>query len=88
MSLDLLHGISDVYFEMMYGASEDLYSNSSMLIDELLEIQVSSNIEESNFAGMLRLLFVKLFNNIDSEKQLPIFEALKRKFDKLFIDFT
>lgn len=38
MSLDLLHGISDVYFEMMYGASEDLYSNSSMLIDELLEI--------------------------------------------------
>ncbi len=68
MSLDLLHGISDVYFEMMYGASEDLYSNSSMLIDELLEIQVSSNIEESNFAGMLRLLFIKLFNNIDSEK--------------------
>ena len=88
MSLDLLHGISDVYFEMMYGASEDLYSNSSMLIDELLEIQVSSNIEESNFAGMLRLLFVKLFNNIDSEKQLPIFEALKRKFDKLFIEFN
>jgi hypothetical protein len=38
VSLDLLYGISDVYFEMMYGASEDLYSNSIMLIDELLDI--------------------------------------------------
>ena len=73
---------------MMYGASEDLYSNSSMLIDQLLDIQVTSNIQECNFAGMMRLLFIKLFNNIDSEKQLPIFEALKKKFDKLYVDFA
>jgi hypothetical protein len=39
--LDYLQGISDVYFEMMYGASEDLYSNSSMLLDELLNISIS-----------------------------------------------
>ena len=33
VSFDIAQGISDLYYEMMYGAAEDLYSNSTMLLE-------------------------------------------------------
>lgn len=59
----MAQGISDLYYEMMYGAAEDLYSNSTMLL-ECLQLTCDDDMS----AATLRLVYLKLMNSIDTNK--------------------
>lgn len=59
----------------MYGANEDLYSNSEQVLAHLLQLLES---QSRRLGLMIRLLFIKLFSQIDATKQLPLFEAVHK----------
>lgn len=68
-------GVSDLYFEMAYGAAEDLYTNAT----DLLEVMAEQDGDEK---GVLRLLLVKLFNAVDTSRQLPLYEIICTWIDR------
>jgi hypothetical protein len=53
-------GLSDLWFEVMYGASQELHSKSADILDQLLQ-----NPGDGKY---IRYLFIKLFNGIDAAK--------------------
>ena len=65
-------GVSDVLFEVVYGASEDLHSKFGEVLGKLFQRRPL----DVPFVRMLRFLFIKLFNGIDATKQPPLFEAI------------
>ena len=64
--------MSDAWFEVMYGSSQMLHSRSS----EILQLLLSQSLSSSNGNKMIRFLFIKLFNAIDSSKQQLLFESI------------
>jgi len=64
----LAQGISEVLFEMIYGAGQDLNSNASVIFEYLLKDQAEDDAYLQNFRLMTRILFVKLFNEIDTHR--------------------
>ena len=52
-------GLSDLWFEVMYGASQELHSKSADILEKILEKPQEK---------MVRYLFIKLFNGIDAAK--------------------
>jgi hypothetical protein len=61
-----VQGISDLLFEMMYGSTQDLYSNSILLLESL----------NGHDIDLLRLTYIKLVNNVDTSKLSSLFEHL------------
>jgi len=68
-----IQGLSDTWFEVMYGAQQELHSKSSEILDMLLNTKAQFD-EEKQF--MIRILFIKLFNSIDTSKQQLLFESI------------
>lgn len=66
-------GTSDLLFEVIYGASEDLHSKSQDVLEQFFAVSDPKNSEAGKTA---RFLFVKLFNSIDSAKQKGLFDAI------------
>jgi|TARA_B110000285_G_C15086362_1_gene596423 hypothetical protein len=73
-ALNVQQGVSDVLFEVLYGASQDLHSKSAELLAELFERQPL----DAPFVRTVRFLLIKLFNAIDTSKQHPLFAAVHR----------
>ena len=77
----MVQGISDVIFEVMYGASQDLHSKAASIQAVILSLlggggEVSLAGKVSLVTKVVRLLYIKLFNAIDASKQLPLFEQI------------
>lgn len=64
VAINIKQGVSDVLFEVMYGASEDLHSKSGEVLGQLLQRQSL----DPAFVCMVRYLFIKLFHAIDASK--------------------
>ena len=67
-------GVSDLLFEVISGHGEDLHSKSREVLTELLCSPEVAQIGSCRQA--VRVLYLKLFNEIDVMKQLPMFEVL------------
>jgi len=67
----IIQGLSDALFEVMYGASQDLHSKATGVVQVLLSLEKSEVMIK-----IIRCLFIKLFNNIDTNRQTPIFEEI------------
>ena len=57
--INTVQGVSDLLFEVMYGASQDLHSKFEEILNCVLDFQKTQ---------MIRFLFLKLFNSIDAAK--------------------
>ena len=66
---DCPEGLSDLWFEVMYGASQELHSKSAEILEQILEKPNDK---------MVRYLFIKLFNGIDAAKQQPLFDSIQK----------
>lgn len=58
----------------MYGSSQLLHSKST----EILELLLNQKHERSNGKDMIRILFIKLFNAIDTSKQQLLFDSIHK----------
>ena len=64
VTLNVQQGVSDVFFEVVYGASEDLHSKSAEVLAQLFQRRPL----DIPFVRTVRFLFIKLFNAIDASK--------------------
>lgn len=62
---DHLNGISELLFEVAYGASEALHSKAPEVLGQLLSHPTYS----PQIIMLMRYIFLKLFNEVDIEKQ-------------------
>ena len=76
----LLQGISDVLFEVMYGASEELHSKAVPVLSVLLDLSPEDPEADPDqrLVKTIRLLMIKLFNSIDTSKQHPLLEKVHK----------
>jgi len=74
VTLNVQQGVSDVFLEVLYGASQDLHSKSTELLTQLFERRPL----DAPFVRTVRFLLIKLFNAIDTSKQHPLFAAAHR----------
>lgn len=66
----------DLIFEAISGHGEEIHSKGMPMLTEILK---SDQIEQSApIKLVVRYLFLKLVNEIDTSKQLPLFEALTK----------
>ena len=73
-------GLSDMIFEVVYGAGEGLHSKFSEVMSSILGLfKKEHNRSELNI--LIRCLYMKLVNEIDTEKQQPLFEILDKELD-------
>lgn len=63
-----MHGVSDLFFEVLSGQGEDLHSKARSVLAEILKSNCSWEL--------IRMIYLKLVNSIDTSKQLPMFEEL------------
>jgi hypothetical protein len=61
---DYINGITDLIFEVVYGAAEGLHSKASEVLITILQ----SNDYSPPMIMLIRFLFLKLFNEVDTEK--------------------
>jgi len=73
---DCVQGLSDLLFEVLSGSGEDLHSKGQAMVNELFKYSGIFNSEEVGSRRVLRYLYLKLINNIDISKQMPLFEEL------------
>jgi len=79
VEVSVVQGVSDIFYEVMYGASNNLHSKSSDILEALLEAKLGGDHSSKFVDGvsmMVRFLFIKLFANIDTAGHLPLFEAI------------
>lgn len=78
-----IQGVSDMLFEVIYGAGEGLHSKYAEVINSLIEYYqslVSSKPVKATVEVLLRCLFLKLVNEVDTEKQQPLFNTIEEQF--------
>ena len=79
--MEKIIGLCDLFFEVTYGAAEGLHSIAVDTLKELLRFCFSEkthsdkDLRKSTIC-LIRHLFVKLINEVDTMKQRPIIEAL------------
>ena len=67
-------------FEVISGQGEDLHSKSKEVLDQLLNSP--DIVSNDSCRQVVRVLYLKLLNEIDVMKQLPMFEVLTEKLCK------
>ena len=65
-------------FEVMYGASEDLHSKATQVMQVLMDVQEDDEGKKDRLKRTIRFTMVKLINSIDTSKQLPILETIHK----------
>lgn len=71
---NIIQGITDVFFELMYGTQEDLHNKAIAWLTQLFSLPLDPTLTRA-----LRFLMVKLFSQIDSSKQLPLFVCIQEE---------
>jgi hypothetical protein len=71
-----VQGLSDLLFETLSGQGEDLHSKARSMLQELFAYQGILRQEGEGARMVIRYLYLKLVNNIDLVKQMPLFEEL------------
>ncbi len=76
-------GVCDLLFEVCSGESDSLHSKAIEVLTSLLEFEHS----RSNQYGKLlvRHLYLRLTNTIDTSKQIPMFETLTSTLSPLSV---
>ena len=74
LASDRVNGLADLFFEVVSGHGNDLHSCGQGLISLILASQ--KVLASHNCRQMIRILYLKLVNEIDVVKQGPIFEEL------------
>jgi hypothetical protein len=69
-------GISELLFEVVYGASEGLHSRAKESLEQILVFQAGSRSE--SLVNLVRCFFVKLINEVDTEKHHLIYDVLSK----------
>ena len=59
-------GISELLFEVVYGASEGLHSRAKELLTEVLKFEAVKR--HQGIVTVIRMLIMKLVNEVDTEK--------------------
>lgn len=72
--LNTILGISDLLFEVIYGANEGLHSKSNEVLSNMHEYFQSNPTNE--VLMVIRCVYLKLFNEVDTEKQQPLYDFL------------
>lgn len=72
--LDMEIGISELLFEVVYGASEGLHSRAKELLTEVLKYQ--SGKRPQSVLTIVRMLIMKLVNEVDTEKHQLIYDSI------------
>jgi hypothetical protein len=66
----------------MYGANEELHSKAVQILSVLLQLAINSSEgscdSDQRLNRTIRLLFIKLYNSIDTSKQEPIIESVHK----------
>ena len=66
----------DLIFETVSGHGEEIHSKGMPMLNELL--RNDQIVQNASIKLVIRYLFLKFVNEIDTSKQLPIFEALTK----------
>ncbi len=74
--LDKTVGISELLFEVVYGASEGLHSRAKECLEQLLIFQRVDRTPD--LISLIRCLFIKLINEVDTEKHQLIYDTLTK----------
>ena len=64
-------GISDLIFEVIYGAGEGLHSKAREVLEALLNFDRS----KKEMVLLIRCVYLKLFNEVDTGKQAHIYDS-------------
>lgn len=67
-------GISELLFEVVYGASEGLHSRAKELLTEVLKYEAGKRPQ--GLMSVIRQLIMKLVNEVDTEKHQLIYETM------------
>lgn len=67
-------------FEVVYGAGEGLHSKFPEVMISLLSYY-KSNSESKTLQALVRCLFLKLINEVDIEKQQPLFDIIDKQLN-------
>lgn len=68
-------GLADLLFEVVYGAGEGLHSKFNEVMNSIFA-HLSSNRSNQTIRVLVRCLLLKELNEVDAEKQQPIFDML------------
>jgi hypothetical protein len=68
-------GVSELLFEVAYGAGEGLHSKAKEVLGHTLTYYTSSENKEE-LGQVMRCLFLKLVNEVDTEKHQMIYDTL------------
>ena len=60
----------------MYGANEDLHSKATQVLRVMMNLEQTDEVKKERLHRTLRFIAIKLFNSIDTSKQLPIIETV------------
>lgn len=71
---DRINGLAELFFEVISGHGKDLHSGGQSLLSQILACELVSSSQSCR--QMIRILYLKLVNDIDVFKQGPIFEEL------------
>jgi len=77
--LDVEIGISELLFEVVYGASEGLHSRAKELLTEVLKYETGNR--HQGVVTVIRMLIMKLVNEVDTEKHQLIYDSLSNIID-------
>ena len=72
--LDVEIGVSELLFEVVYGASEGLHSRAKELLNEVMKYEAGKRPQ--GFITVIRMLVMKLVNEVDTEKHQLIYDTL------------
>lgn len=61
-------GVSDMLFEVIYGAGEGLHSKFNEVFHQII-LYFQSNSNNHSLSILIRCLLLKLLNEVDTEKQ-------------------
>jgi ADP-ribosylglycohydrolase len=69
-------GISELLFEVVYGASEGLHSRAKECLEQLLIFNKDHRTPDQ--ISLIRCLFIKLINEVDTEKHQLIYDTITK----------
>ncbi|CDW84473.1 small subunit processome component 20 homolog [Stylonychia lemnae] len=73
--LNRVLGLADLLFEVVYGAGEGLHSKYNEVMDSIFDY-LKQNEYNQTIQMLIRCLLLKQLNEVDTEKQQPIFDML------------
>jgi hypothetical protein len=83
---DQVNGLSELLLEVIAGQGEDLHSKARTMLQELLAFPGILSEQGETTRKVIRYLYLKLVNTVDTAKQMPLYEELTSALVKVLGD--